>query len=353
MAFAKDVTVGISVVTRPSKSAPPSELSRRSRSANREHSSRCAPSTWVESRGEDDITQGLTRVEELFEARSPKAEAVISEVAGKVKVHKKDGKTLVTISASGESFDNYDLSGFTPDTKEGDKIKAKQIIARGVGNRLTIKAQNQGIVQKISKTEIIISHTKGDEREYEIPPRAGLAVRTGDLVAAGAPLTVGHLNLRKMLELTDIKTVQRYVVKEVQTIYAAQGQSINDKHVEVIVRQNALESARVNDPGDTGLLPGEVVDIVKLKKANAELVASSKKPASAEQLLLGLTRVSLQTDSWLSAASFQETIRVLVEASTTKKIDNLRGLKENVIIGKLIPAGKIYQKMHPEALELS
>jgi len=301
--------------------------------------------------GEDDITQGLTRVEELFEARSPKAEAVVSEVAGKAKIHKRDGKMIVTIFASGESFDNYSLAGFTPDTKEGDKIKAKQIIARGVGNRLTIKAQNQGVVQKISDEEIIVAHMKGDEREYEIPPRASLAVRTGDLVAAGAPLTVGHLNLRKMMELTDIKTVQRYVVKEVQSIYAAQGQSINDKHVEVIVRQ-MLSKARINDPGDSGLLPGEVVDIVKLKKTNAGLIANSKNPASAEQLLLGLTRVSLQTDSWLSAASFQETIRVLVEASTTKKVDNLRGLKENVIIGKLIPAGKIYQKMHPEALTL-
>ncbi|MFH0776439.1 MAG: DNA-directed RNA polymerase subunit beta' [Patescibacteria group bacterium] len=302
--------------------------------------------------GEEDITQGLNRVEELFEARAPKAEAFISEVAGRVKVHKKEGKTLVTITASGESFDKYNLAGYKADAKVGQKVKAKQIIARGIGNRLTIKTQNAGIIEKITDKEIVISHTKGNEREYEIPPRIGLSVRTGDLVAAGSPLTIGHLNLRKMMELTDIKTVQNYVVKEVQTIYTAQGQSINDKHVEVIVRQ-MFSKVRIIDPGDSGLLPGEVTDAVKLSRTNANLKAAGKKAASAEHLLLGLTRVSLFTDSWLSAASFQETIRVLVEASTTKKIDILHGLKENVIIGKLIPAGKIYQKMHPEALELS
>ncbi len=301
--------------------------------------------------GEEDITQGLTRVEELFEARSPKAEAIVSEVAGKVKVGKRDGKTIVTISASGESHDSYDLSGYTVDTKEGQKIKAKQIIARGIGNRLTIKAQNDGLVEKITETKIVIAHTKGSEREYEVPSRISLQVRTGDIIGSGAPLTVGHLNLRKMMELTDIKTVQRYIVKEVQSIYTAQGQSINDKHVEVIVRQ-MLSKVRVLDTGDSALLPGEVTDIVRLRKINAELKEAGKSPASAEQLLLGLTRVSLFTDSWLSAASFQETIRVLVEASTTKKIDTLHGLKENVIIGKLIPAGKTYQRMHPEALTL-
>ncbi|MBU1089863.1 DNA-directed RNA polymerase subunit beta', partial [Patescibacteria group bacterium] len=301
--------------------------------------------------GEEDITQGLNRVEELFEARTPKAEAVVSEVAGKVKISKRDGKTIVTITASGESYDRYILAGFKVDTKEGQKIKAKQIIARGIGNRLTIKAQNAGVVDKITETEIVVAHTKGSEREYEIPLRIGLQVRTGDLVGAGAPLTIGHLNLRKMVELTDVKTVQRYIVKEVQSIYTAQGQSINDKHVEVIVRQ-MFSKVRILDPGDSGLLPGEVTDIVKLRKTSAALKEAGKKPASAEQLLLGLTRVSLFTDSWLSAASFQETIRVLVEASTTKKIDTLRGLKENVIIGKLIPAGKTYQRMHPEAMTL-
>jgi len=301
--------------------------------------------------GEDDITQGLNRIEELFEARSPKVEAVISEVAGKVKVLKKDGETIITVVASGESFDRYPLAGFEADIKEDETIKVKQIIARGIDNRLTIKAQNAGVIDKISETEIVVAHTKGGEREHEVSSRVGLQVKTGDLVGAGAPLTVGHLNLRKMMELTNIKTVQRYIVKEVQSIYVAQGQSINDKHVEVIVRQ-MFSKVRINDAGDSGLLPGEVVDGVMLRRVNSELKKAGKKPASVEQLLLGLTRVSLHTDSWLSAASFQETIRVLVEASTTKKIDTLHGLKENVIIGKLIPAGKTYQRMHPEALTL-
>ncbi|MFA5352115.1 MAG: DNA-directed RNA polymerase subunit beta' [Candidatus Gracilibacteria bacterium] len=301
--------------------------------------------------GESDITQGLTRVEELFEARTPKAQSVVSEISGKAKVHKRDNKTIVTVIANGESKDRHYLTGYEPAVKEGQHVKAKQIIARALDSRLTIKSPNEGIVDRITSKEIIIAHSKGNEKEYEIPARAALRVKTGDLVTAGDQLTYGHLNLRHLMELTDVTNVQRYIVKEVQSIYTAQGQSINDKHVEVIVRQ-MFSKARVLDPGDTDLLPGEVVDIVRLRRLNKALRETSKVEASAEQMLLGLTRVSLHTDSWLSAASFQETIRVLVEASTTKKVDNLRGLKENVIIGKLIPAGKTYQKMHPEALTL-
>ena len=302
--------------------------------------------------GEEDITQGLTRVEELFEARSPKAEAVISEVAGVARIHKREGKTYVVITASGESRDTYNLAGYKVDSKEGQKVKAKQIIARGIGSRLTIKAQNAGTVDKITDKEIIVAHLKGSEKEYEMPPRAGIQIKTGDLIGAGTQLTAGHLNLRKLMELTDVRNVQHYIVKEVQSIYAAQGQTINDKHVEVIVRQ-MFSKVRIIDPGNTDFLPGEVTDIVKLRKVNEELKEAGKTPASAEQMLLGLTRVSLFTESWLSAASFQETIRVLVEASTTKKIDILHGLKENVIIGKLIPAGRVYQRMHPEAMDLT
>jgi DNA-directed RNA polymerase subunit beta' len=136
---------------------------------------------------------------------------------------------------------------------------------------------------------------------------------------------------------------------EVQSIYASQGQTINDKHIEIIARQ-MLSKVRVLDSGNTPFLPGELADIMSFEEMNKNLVAEGKMPAKADRLLLGLTRVSLCTDSWLSAASFQETIRVLVEASTTNKMDQLAGLKENVIIGKLIPAGETYRKRHPEIL---
>jgi DNA-directed RNA polymerase subunit beta' len=139
-------------------------------------------------------------------------------------------------------------------------------------------------------------------------------------------------------------------MQEVQSIYASQGQTINDKHIEIIARQ-MLSKSRILDSGDTNMLPGELVDTIELEKLNADLIKKKKHPADAERLLLGLTRISLYTDSWLSAASFQETIRVLVEASTTKRIDNLEGLKENVIIGKLIPAGETYKQRNPELVK--
>ncbi len=136
---------------------------------------------------------------------------------------------------------------------------------------------------------------------------------------------------------------------EVQSIYASQGQSINDKHIEIIARQ-MLSKVRIVESGDSKFLPGEIVDIIKFQNANIALKKEKKKEANGERLLLGLTRIALYTDSWLSAASFQETIRVLVEAATTNKIDDLEGLKENVIIGKLIPAGETYRKRHPEKI---
>ncbi len=302
--------------------------------------------------GEGDITQGLTRVEELFEARQPKSEAIVTEVTGKVKIVKRDGKSYVIVASAGTSADTYALpQTYKIAIKAGEKVKAKQILARDTRSRQTIKAKNEGFIDKLTDKQIVVRHGDALEKEYELPPRVSLKVKTGDLVAAGEPLTAGHLNLRRLLELTDEHTVQRYVVKEVQSIYAAQGQTINDKHIEIIVRQ-MMAKARITDPGDTSLLPGEVVDIIRLKRVNKEAAEAGKAEATAERLLLGLTRVALFTDSWLSAASFQETIRVLVEAGTTRKIDDLKGLKENVIIGKLIPAGETYRKLHPEALKI-
>lgn len=301
--------------------------------------------------GEGDITQGLNRVEELFEARNPKSSAVVTEISGKVKVTKKEGKTIVTVISAGTSADNYEVpASYQPAIKEGAKVKAKQVLARDTKTKLTIKAKHSGVVEKVTSEQIVIRHGDEMEVEYELPSRASLLVKTGDFVQTGDALTLGHLNLRRLLELTDEYTTQYYIVKEVQKIYAAQGQTINDKHIEVIIRQ-MFAKARIVDSGDTEFLPGEVVDVIRFRKTNLEMRATGKAAAVAERLLLGLTRVALYTDSWLSAASFQETIRVLVEASTTRKIDDLSGLKENVIIGKLIPAGETYQKMHPEALK--
>ena len=168
-------------------------------------------------------------------------------------------------------------------------------------------------------------------------------VKNNDLVAKGTPLNRGHLNLQDLMDATDVYTAQKYIMTDVQSIYASQGQTINDKHIEIIVKQ-MFSKVRIMNPGDSSFLPGELVNAEQFENANAELRKAKKNVAHAERLLLGISRVAITTNSWLSAASFQETIRVLVEASTTRKIDHLKGLKENVIIGKLIPAGHVYKE---------
>ncbi len=290
-----------------------------------------------------DITQGLTRVEELFEARNPKNPATLAEIPGRITIKHKKEQIELTINAEelGE-----DVMLVTPDiellVKKGDKVHAKQIIGRSTADKGTLKAAVEGKVAEVSPGEIRIKHTELQARVYTFAPRENLLVKNGDLIARGTPLNRGHLNLQELMTLSDVHTVQAYIMNEVQHIYASQGQTINDKHIEIIVKQ-MFSKVRVVHPGDSDLLPGEVVNIAKWSKLNKELKKGKKKEIHGERLLLGISRVAITTESWLSAASFQETIRVLVEASTTRRIDHLKGLKENVIIGKLIPAGQIYR----------
>ncbi len=227
----------------------------------------------------EDITHGLPRVEELFEARSPKGEAVIAEIDG-----------IVTI----------------------DDQKTKKII------------------------KILGSKTK---REYVIPPHVILKVKNNEKVVRGQQLTEGHLNLQTLYETRGQEAVWSYIINEVQDIYISQGQTINDKHLEIIIRQ-MFSKVRIKDSGDTEFLPGEIVD----KYLLAEINQGVKNKAKFEPLILGITKVALLTPSVLSAASFQETTRVLVQAATSGAVDKLRGLKENVIIGRLIPAGTGFNK---------
>jgi len=176
--------------------------------------------------------------------------------------------------------------------------------------------------------------------------RATLRIKNGEQAEKGQALTAGHIDLRHLMELTNVEKVQEYILYQVQYIYASQGQHIHEKHIEIIAKQMASK-VRIVDGGDSKFLPGEVKDVIEVELENVRISKLRKKtprPVQYERLLLGLTRISLWTDSWLSAASFQETIRVLVEASTTRKVDTLDGLKENVIIGRLIPAGKHFRK---------
>ncbi len=240
----------------------------------------------------EDITQGLPRVVEIFEARKPKGLAVISEINGTVSIS--EGK----------------------------------------------------------RREAIVKNDEGEAEKYLIPFGSKLRVRDGDVVGAGDELTDGSINPNDILKIKGVKGVQAYTLKEVQNVYRMQGVEIADKHVEIIIRQ-MLRKVQIEDAGDTDMLPGELVDIFRFERQNEEMVEKGMQPAIAKRKLLGITKAALATDSFLSAASFQETTRVLTEAAIKGKIDPLLGLKENVIIGKLIPAGiglKRYGSVEVEAM---
>ncbi|MED4852415.1 DNA-directed RNA polymerase subunit beta' [Caldifermentibacillus hisashii] len=236
----------------------------------------------------DDITQGLPRVQELFEARNPKGQAVITEIDGEI----------TSIS-------------------EG----------------------------KDRQQEIVVSGSI-ETRTYNAPYTARLKVAVGDMVKRGQELTEGSIDPKELLKVTDVQTVQQYLLHEVQRVYRMQGVEIGDKHIEVMVRQ-MLRKVRVIDSGDTDVLPGTLMDIHQFTEANKKALLEGKNPATGKPVLLGITKASLETDSFLSAASFQETTRVLTDAAIKGKQDELLGLKENVIIGKLVPAGtgmQVYRK---------
>lgn len=301
-----------------------------------------------------DITQGLTRVEEIFEARPPRTPATLSDIAGRVKVTHKSG--LATVHVLGEELgqDSYFVpAGYQICVKKGDTVKERTVLARAVADKSSIKATIGGNVSEVDKGRVVIRHADIQERTYEFSSHEQVLVKTGDAVKAGQALNAGHYNLQELLEKQGTYAVQNYIVQEVQHIYASQGQTINDKHLEIIARK-MFSKVRVVDGGDTTLLAGEVVDVADVRRAVAVLERSKKKEKkepTVEQLLLGLTRVSLATESWLAGASFQETIRVLVEAATTGNVDYLKGLKENVIIGRLIPAGETFRKRYEEEQE--
>jgi DNA-directed RNA polymerase subunit beta' len=236
-----------------------------------------------------DITGGLPRVAELFEVRKPKEQAVISEISGMV--------------------------SFGKDTK--------------------------------GKRKVIITPEIGDSKEYLIPKGKHISVHEGDVVRAGEPLMDGAANPHDILNILGEKELAKYLVDEVQQVYRLQGVKINDKHIEVIVRQ-MLKRVRITDPGDSDFLMGEHVEKYRFEESNQKLLDEGKKAAVGEPLLLGITKASLSTESFISAASFQETTKVLTDAAVAGRVDYLRGLKENVIMGRLIPAGtglKKYREM--------
>ena len=294
-----------------------------------------------------DITTGLPRVEELFEARRmPKGEAVVSEISGVVQVLQSDRYSdlrVVRVEYSEMINDEYEIpEGWTIEAQDSTEIEVGQVLARM--DAAVITSQHAGKIriedgsQNGSNLKVIVAYENRQDAEYEIPSNARLLVRDGDHVEPGQPITEGSLNPHRILRIQGRDACHMYLLSEVQKVYRSQGQNINDKHFEVIIRK-MMSKVQVIRPGDTNYLPGDLVDLLEIKQYNERMLSEGKRPARYVEVLLGITKASLSTDSFLSASSFQHTIKVLAGAAIAASEDPLYGLKENVIIGKLIPAG--------------
>ncbi len=286
-----------------------------------------------------DITSGLPRVEELFEARVPKGKAILSELDGVVELQRTDDHRIIKVVSRQTYRDEYPLPhGYRPAVEPGAWVEIGQAVATtDAPDEPAIVARLTGTANTAADRVVIVSEER-EEREYVVPASARLKVEDGQPVAAGDLLTEGSKDPEEVLRIQGRDAVQRYMIDEVQEVYRSQGVNINDKHIEVIVRQ-MLRKLRVDAPGDTELLPGELVDRFEFEDKNRQVLAEGGEPATALPVLLGVTKASLNTESFLAAASFQETTKVLTEAAISGRVDKLLGLKENVIIGKLIPAG--------------
>ncbi len=313
----------------------------------------------------------------MFEARIPKAHAIISEIDGVAETVQDGEARWLKVTSSEFYSDQYDLpKGVKLLVENGDWVDQGAVLAGAEAEtpkaakpaRKSKKAQKaeaeveavapvaeaappveetavvpeviariagQVNIEKGNKLSLV--YEEKEEREYPVAAMARILVENGDKVHAGQKLTEGSLNPQDVLRIIGPEAVQSYLVEEVQKVYRSQGVNINDKHIEVIIRQ-MLRKVRVDTPGDTGFLPGELVDRFRYEESNAKVLAEGGEPATAVPILLGVTKASLSTESFLAAASFQETTRVLTEAAISGMTDRLLGLKENVILGKLIPA---------------
>ena len=287
-----------------------------------------------------DITTGLPRVEELFEARRmPKGEAVITRISGTAKIimaERAGDQRIVRVDHSEMASDEYEIpEGWTIDVVDEGTAQVGDVIASQ--GEAKISVQHNGRV-RVEGRKVFISYEQRESEDYEIPSTSRLLIHDNEKVEAGQALTEGSLNPHTVLKIKGREGAMMYLLTEVQKVYRAQGQNINDKHFEVIIRK-MIGKVQVIRPGDSNYLPMDVVDRIEIKKINEDLVAEGKQPAKYVEILLGVTKASLTTDSFLSASSFQHTIKVLAGAAIASSEDPLYGLKENVIIGKLIPAG--------------
>jgi len=290
--------------------------------------------------GGGDITTGLPRVEELFEARrTPRGEAVITEINGKAHIiisDKNPDIRTVRVESSEMVSQRYAIpEGWEIQVKDEDEVNKDDVLA--THEETSITAEHAGRI-RIEDREVVVSYEDRLSEDYEIPSTSRLLITEGQMVKAGDQLTEGSLNPHTILKINGTDATELYLLKEIQQVYRTQGQNINDKHFEVIIRK-MLNKVQITRPGDSEFLPQDLVDRLEIRKINEDLVARGLRPARYVNVLLGVSKASLSTDSFLSASSFQHTIKVLAGAAISSKEDPLYGLKENVIIGKLIPAG--------------
>jgi DNA-directed RNA polymerase subunit beta' len=295
--------------------------------------------------GAGDITHGLPRVEELFEARKKhKGEAVMSDIDGMVEIRRVEGGVrTIKVVDSQLVKDEYDIPGnWAVKVEDGNEVQAGDLIAKRGDEEKMAKHAGRVVIKKNKPLTVV--YEVREEREYEAPASSRLLVEEGQKVKAGEQLTEGTKNPHRILRLLGRGATQLYLLQEIQKVYRSQGVNINDKHFEVIVKK-MLSKVQIVSSGDSELLPGELVDRLILQDINEKLHKEGKRPATAAPVLFGVTKAALNTESFLSASSFQHTIKVLAGAAIEGKLDELRGLKENVIIGKLIPRAPALRKM--------
>ncbi len=285
----------------------------------------------------DDTAQGLSRVEELFEVRAPKGQAYLTDISGTANVWEEGDHYIVQITASDKAKLTFELGERTVKVKNGQDVAIGDVVASLDDGSEPIVAPMAGKVATTDKA-VIITPTGQSVVRYEIPGFKQLTIQDGDKVEAGQRLTNGSINLLELMRLQGVEATQRYIMNEILKIFAGQGQNIADKHLEIIVRA-MFSRVQIEEAGDSEFVTGDVVSKLAVVEANEALAKAGKTPAKYNQLLLGITKSSLSTDSFLSAASFQDTTRVLITAATSGRLDKLFGLKENVILGRKIPVG--------------
>lgn len=288
----------------------------------------------------DDTAQGLSRVEELLEVRQPKGQAYLTDISGTANVWEEGDHYVVQVTAHDKENVIFELGERQAKIKSGTDVAIGDVVASHKDGSEPLVAPMAGKAEVTDKSVIITPAGQSVVR-YEIPGFKQIVVKDGDEIVSGQRLTNGSINLQDLMRLQGVEATQRYILNEILRIFAGQGQNVSDKHLEIIVRQ-MFSRVQIEEAGDSEFVTGDTVSKLAAVEANDKLTAEGKEPAKYTQLLLGLIKASLSTDSFLSAASFQDTTRVLIGAATSGRVDKLYGLKENVILGRKIPVGTGY-----------